>query len=68
MDAGVSAGAALKRISDDLLSDGVSVPDILNHFETVYLCSTTEYAENIKEDSTWADSRDILLDTEFDNL
>lgn len=68
MDAGVSAGAALKRISDDLLADGVSAPDLLSHFETVYLCSTSEYEDNLKEDSTWMDGNDTLLDTEFDSI
>lgn len=65
IDEGMTSFEALNKMNVTLQTNSVSVVDLLDRFEKIYLCSASEYEQNIKDDEKW-DGEPI--DTEFDTL
>lgn len=65
IDEGLTAFESLHKMNETLMRNGVSVVDLLERFERLYLCSASEYEQNVKDDEKW-DGEPI--DAEFDSL
>jgi len=62
IDEGLTPFDALQKMNNTLVAEMISIVDLLDHFETVYLCSASEYEQNLKDD------KEYIIDSEFDSL
>lgn len=66
LDGGLSVAKATNKTVET--EDEVDTDLLYERFAEVYLCTPEEYAQNVKDDASWAKENSSLLDTEFDDL